>query len=226
MEENKTIEIQIHDGLNFSDSRNGNGKKRRPSPPEKRPAGLVEVYEKNKETDEKQLVRKSNLVVYKGREWIAQRLFNKNNSLLAWPDTSAAQNEYIGWVGVGEGGATNPLSPDSPTNRDDDLLEEYEIIESPATGYADLRDGSYYKKVIDPSNVTFEVDDSNESRYLTVKVQFNMEADDANSGDLSEAGLFTAIDDDGPFHLFARVTFPTITKSEGRDLLFVWYIYT
>jgi hypothetical protein len=56
-----------------------------------------------------------------------------------------------------------------------------------------------------------------------------MGLDDGVGQLMNEAGLFTAASSapgySGTFHLFAKVTFPTIYKSDTRELLFVWYLY-
>jgi len=186
------------------------------------PSGYVQIYEID-ENGGRILVGKSNLVVYLGREWLATRIFNVSNPLVD-PEPS----EWISWFGVGTGGVLpgDPFDPIPPTNLDTDLDTPVGINATDAT-CGDFHDGFYFKHPLD--NVKFEKDSENEDRYLIIRVEITISNDDANGNNLSEAGLFTAASSSGgysgPFHMYARVTFPTITKSVTRQLLFVWYIY-
>lgn len=188
----------------------------------RRPQGFVEVYEVTEE--EKKLLGIGNLVVYQGREWLGERIFDTENAL-----TTPTKDEFICWFGVGTGGAPpgDPLNPTSPTNNDTDLDTAVGFNATNAT-YADLQGGIYFKHPFD--SVAFEQDSDNNSKYLICRVIVTVGIDDANGNNLSEAGLFTAESVAGGyagnFNLFARVTFPSIVKTSDRQLIFVWYIYT
>ena len=220
MEEPKTLVIKIDDryGNECLSDKVGilDNKKRGPK-------GYVEIYELTEDNKE-QLLGKHNLVVYLGREWLASRAFNVENTYIT-PDP----DEFLCWFGLGEGGATiaDPLNPTSPTNLDTTLATEIPI-NTTGTIYGDLRlDGSFYKKGFD--SVVYNTDVENNNAYLLVKITTTIGTGDADGEYISEAGLFTcdssAQGASGPFHLFARVTFPIIIKSVTRQLVFVWYVY-
>ena len=188
-----------------------------------RPKGFVEVFEVD-EDGNKKLVGKNNLVLYQGREWIAERIFNTENG-----NTSTDKDMFISWFGLGQGGApiADPLTPDAPLSTDTGLDTEVPI-HATDTNCADYRTGNYFKHPFD--SVTFEQDASNNNEYLIANCTITIANDDANGYNINEAGLFlsdsTTGGHSGPFYLFARVTFPTIVKDSTRQLMFVWYIYT
>lgn len=188
----------------------------------RRPQGRVEIYEIDNE-GVKQLIRKSNLVVYDGRELITQKIFDLENTHV---DTD--KDEFLYWFGLGSGGVNpaDPFDPVPPVNSDTDLYEEIPISATDTT-CADFHDGAYYKHPFD--SVVFEQDSDNDGKYLIAKVITTIDTDDANDEEVSEAGLFSNLSNAGgalvPFHLFARVTFPTILKTNVRRLTFVWYLY-
>lgn len=187
----------------------------------RQPRGMVEIYEIGKE-GKKRLIRKSNLVVYLGRELICERMFNINN-LNITPDRS----EYICWAGLGSGGVNpaDPLNPYAPCNQDISLGADVPIHATNAN-YADLQGGFYYKVPIVNEYVQ---DNDNDDSWIVSRVGLTFGKEDAVDEQISEAGLFTAGDNSGgfggPFHLFARVTFPTVIKSSLIQLVFVWYLY-
>ena len=187
------------------------------------PQGFVEIYDIQNDGSKK-LVGKSNLVVYQGREYIAERIFNTENA-----STSTTLSQYICWFGLGSGGAPigDPLNPDAPTSNDTGLDTEVPLNATNAT-YADFRSGNYWKHPLD--TIQFEQDSGNNNKWLIVKVTTTIGLDDANGYNLNEAGLFLGSSNiggfAGPFHLFSRVTFPTIVKDSSRQLMFIWYIYT
>jgi hypothetical protein len=191
--------------------------------------GTVEVYETD-ENGKKQLIRKSNLVIYKGREWAAVRLTNVDNLLIA--PTPPDPDAFICWFGVGSGGVAgaDPFDPLSPTNQDDDLTID-EMLHATDASLGDYRIATpgYYKTLFD--SVGFEEDIYNDNRYLVIKFVATVGTSYANGSEINEAGLFAAASDfpgllsTGPFFMFARVTFPTILKNALRTLTFVWYIY-
>jgi len=186
---------------------------------ERRPKGIVEIY--NIEDNNKDLVFKSsNLVVYKGREFVAQRIVGVNN-----PNVDSTSNEIIAWLGLGSGGVSpsDPLDPIPPILTDQNLYSEVPIAAIGST-LGDFRGGFYYKKPFD--SVTFEQDSLNDDRWLVIRITSTLDTNESNGYQLSEAGLFTAYSGlSGPFHLFARITFPVILKTASRRISFVWYLF-
>jgi len=189
------------------------------------PKGYVEIYEMLPD-GKKKLLGKPNLVLYIGREWIAQRLFNVNNT-----DTTSGPGDFIYWVGLGDGGtpAGDPLTPTAPTNNDTGLNNDIMINASDSTN-GDRRLTpvvGYYKQPID--GVEFQQDINNSDKYLIVKVTITVGANNGNGYNISEAGLFTAPSssggETGPFTCYARTTFPSLVKTSSRILTFIWYIY-
>ena len=190
----------------------------------RRPQGFVEVYEVN-DKGEKNLVAKKNLVVYVGREWLAVRAVRQNHG-----NTTATYNEFLSWIGLGQGGtpAGDPFDPIPPENLDEDLQDPIPInvTDSTCADYRATPVAGYYKHPFEL--IQFEFDPSNDNKYLIAKITSTLGADDANTenyNQISEAGLYTAEDRNGPFHLFARVTFPAILKDTSRQIIFVWYLY-
>lgn len=189
---------------------------------ERKPKGFVEIYEMLP-NGSKKLIGKPNLVVYDGREWIAQRIFNTNNS-----NVTSGPSHFIAWFGLGDGGTPvgDPLNPTSPSATDTGLNNDIPISSSDST-CADKHDGFYYKMPLE--SVEFEQDTNNANQWLICKVTIIVGADYGNEYNLSEAGLFTAPSsaggETGPFTLYARITFPSIVKTSSRILTFIWYVY-
>jgi len=215
-----TIKIEDHYGDNIKDSLN-----RKIIVPKNniyKPKGFVEIYE-NINSNNLQLVGKSNLVVYLGREYMTSRLVNINNS-----NITPTRDEFLCWLGLGSGGVdiSDPLTPIAPESTDTDLTTEIPINATDST-CADFHDGAYYKHPFD--SIIFEQDVYNSNSWLILKNTIVIGNSDANGYNLSEAGLFTAESDaggySGQFSLFARVTFPSLTKSIDRRFTFIWYIY-
>jgi len=234
MENVKTTEIRITEeyGDNcFKDSTQKSG-----GAGDRRPKGKVEIYELD-EDGKKRLVRKNNLVVYLGRETLAQMLVGKDNSNVS----ESTDKHWINWFGLGDGGVlpADPFDPVPPANENNDLQSRV-MINATDSSSADYhlstesgypREG-YYKHPFD--SVVFERDPLNDDRWLVLKITTSLGIDDANDERLSEAGLFTSpsdeggygtVGDPGQFALFARVTFPTLIKDETRRLIFVWFLY-
>jgi len=188
----------------------------------RKPQGLVEVFEVG-ENGSKRLIRKSNLVVYDGRELITQKILDIQNT-----NADTDKDEFLCWFGLGSGGVNpaDPFDPIPPVNSDTDLYEEIPISATDTT-CGDFHDGSYYKHPFE--SVIYEQDSHNDGKWLIAKIITTIDTDDANDEEISEAGLFTNLTNacgaSGPFHLFARVTFPTILKTNVRRLTFVWYLY-
>jgi len=191
---------------------------------DRKPKGFVEIYETTPEGTKK-LIGKSNLVLYTGREFVAQSIFGVNNT-----HVTSAPGDAIYWFGVGDGGAPvlDPLTPTAPTNTDNDLGNSVLIsTDSTNADYRIVPVAGYYKKPI--YSVEFQQDVYNNNSYLIAKATLILESGDSNGYNISEAGLFaspsSAGGDAGPFTCYARVTFPTIVKSVGRILTFIWYVF-
>ena len=197
------------------------------------PRGYVEIYETDESGEDRQLVGKSNLVVYQGREWIATKIMGLENTNLGKDERTYS----IYWFGLGSGGTevNDPINAISPTNQDTNMYssiglraeQDGTLGDYKTTGLPPGEDPGFFKVVFD--SVEFEQDTDNDNKYLILKITTNIGVDYANGKNISEAGLFTSSTPDaehtGPFALFSRVTFPTIIKSESRQLVFVWYIY-
>jgi hypothetical protein len=195
----------------------------------RRPQGRVEIWEVN-DDGTKQLVNKSNLIVYLGREMLVQRLFDVEN-IYATP----TKDEFLYWIGFGSGGVrpADPLVPVPPTLTDTELgsLVMISATDSSAADYhiagGIYPDSGYYKYPFD--SVEFERDYNNEDKWLVGKITTTLGTALANGSQISEAGLYTAASRSpgytGQFSLFARVTFPTLIKTVDRRIIFIWYIY-
>jgi len=197
---------------------------------DRKPKGFVEIYETLPDGSKK-ILGKPNLVVYDGREWIAQRIFNTINS-----NVTSSPGDFIAWFGLGDGGtpAGDPLNPTAPSATDTGLNNDIMINASDSTN-ADYRltpTVGYYKQPLE--SVEFEQDINNSNQYLICKTTIIVGADNGNGYNgngynLSEAGLFAAPSsaggETGPFTLYARITFPSIVKTSSRILTFIWYVY-
>jgi len=196
----------------------------------KTPHGYVEIYEVD-DNGKKKLVGKSNLVLYYGREMLAQRLVNISNN----PNVTPTKDEFITWFGLGDGGVIlgDPLNPSPPVLTDTELSSNVMITatDSSAADYHVISPGylkeGYYKIPFD--GIEFEQDELNDDKWLVLKIQITVGSGYANGEQLSEAGLFSAESGvggyTGQFSLFARVTFPSIVKTADRRLIFSWYLY-
>jgi hypothetical protein len=217
--EPETVVVDINENYGDScigDSVNAVGSSSR------KPEGYVEIYSIDSDGN-KQKVGKSNLVLYKGREWIASRLCNQDNI-----NVNATPDQYLSWFGLGNEGspAGDPLNPNTPINTMTGLSNEVRINESD-TSCADLRGDGYYKHPFD--SIEFQQDAANGNKWLVLKVTTTISIDDANGYNISEAGLYlsnsNAGEFAGPFEIFSIVTFPAIVKDNSRQLVFYWYLY-
>ena len=214
----KITEVNITDNIGecLGDCLNGNCSL------ERKPSGYVEIHEKTKDGQTK-LVGKSNLVLYSGREHLTQKIFNVANT-----EIPQALSEYIYWFGAGSGGVveSSPFVPIYPVNSDIGLNTDI-VINPGDASCGDLRDGGYYKHRFD--SVIYQQDESNDSRYLVAVIQITLDEQDCNDQVLSEAGLFTAASSaagySGNFNIFARVTFPSLSKDSSRVFVFSWFLY-
>jgi len=215
------IQVQVHDyyGHCLQDNINVVDKNRR------LPHGFVEIYDVLPD-GKKKLIGQPNLVLYTGREWLAERIFNVNNT-----DTTSSNVDFIYWVGLGNGGTpeADPLTPTAPTSTDTGLNNDIMINLNDSTN-ADYRTTpveGYYKQPID--GVEFLQDINNNNSYLIARVTITVGANNANGYNLSEAGLFVAKSssggETGPFTIYSRTTFPSIVKTSSRILTFLWSIY-
>lgn len=189
---------------------------------ERKPEGYVEVYSIDKDGN-KQMVGKSNLVLFVGREWIASRICNLKNTNI-YP----MQSDFISWLGLGNGGAPvgDPLNPNTPTNIMTGLANPIPIHATDIS-CSDLRSGYYYKQPLD--SIVFQQDALNSDKYLILKITTTLSTEHANGYNLSEAGLFVSNSNVGTvadhFNIFSIVTFPSIVKDDSRQLVFYWYLY-
>ena len=229
--------------------------------------GRVQIYEhKIGDSEDKLFLLRdtSNLIVYRGRNWLMQRSFNNDlDSRTGW------RNYGLTLLGIGTGGAAsgNPLVPISPalynyalnnhgtigtsvnkvtatswdTQSSGNATLEFKKFD---TGYPKLLydediSGEEYLNIysgctsIDPETSLSKKCDS----FLIAQIQCTLEASEANGAgylDISEAGLFftdgisTATEtfsSASVAYLFARVTFPTIRKTDDRKIIFKWQIY-
>lgn len=226
----KTTEFKIVENYadTLDDSINKKGSKR------EKPQGYVEIYDVLP-NGKKKLIGKHNLILYIGREWLAQRLVNRDNIYV-----TSSKDEFLTWFGVGTGGVIpgDPFNPQPPVLTNTNLSNGV-MINATDSSCADYytatmvpaADVGYYKCPFD--SVDFEQDSLNDDKYLVLKVTVTIGINDANGNQLSEAGLFTAesssggwgVNGDKNFTLFARVTYPSIIKTSDRRLLFYWYLY-
>jgi hypothetical protein len=198
---------------------------------ERRPKGWVEIWEQDPITGKKILLSKSNLIVYLGREFVVQRIFDVNNT-----EATPTQDEFLYWMGFGSGGVNpgDPLVPTPPTLTDINLnsLVMVSATDSSSADWhvvgGDYPKTGYYKYPFD--NVEFERDYNNEDKWLVGKITTTLGTALANGEQISEAGLYSAESRNpgysGQFSMFARVTFPTLIKTVDRRIIFIWYIYT
>jgi hypothetical protein len=201
------------------------------NPDPRRPKGWVEIWEQDPKTGKKKLLNKSNLIVYRGREFLVQRIFDVNNA-----SARSMKDEFLYWMGFGSGGVrpADPLVPTPPTLTDTDLnsLVMISATDSSAADYnvvgGNYPETGYYKYPFD--KVEFERDYNNEDKWLVGKITTTLGTTLANNKQISEAGLYTAASRsggyNGQFSLFARVTFPSLIKTVDRRIVFIWYIYT
>jgi len=224
----KDVLVVIKDEISLGDALNTSPITKKEAPIK----GRVEIYEMVK-GEKKLIYEKNNLVVYLGREWVASRILGVTDPNLTAPYNPTA-DEYICWFGLGSGGTTivDPFDPAPPSSTNQSLNTEvpFSTVDD-FSELGDFRSGAYYKHILysaDPTTL-YEADINNDNRYLISRVQIEIGSEDANGSLISEAGLFTAASPTagygGPFHMFARVTFPSIYKSSDRILFFIWYLY-
>jgi hypothetical protein len=231
----KEVNFKDRESVNLSDSFGDRKKDGRG------PIGRVKIFERRVEGTDKVLYlvgQSPNLIVYHGRNWLMQRAFAQDLSgFTNW-------NTYkLGWFAIGTGAAVaNPLSPTAPA-LSNIALATHGVIGS-GTNYVTVGGRQYH--VLD--SITYEEDDevttySGSDNYLVAKVTTTLATNEANNDsgasgysgyeyyqDINEAGLFfsdykTISPAPTVMQMFARVTFPTIRKTNTTELVFNWYIY-
>ena len=219
------------------------------------PKGRVRIFERKIGDNKLYLVRDtSNLIVYRGRNWLLQRAFNQDlTNREGWKD------KYISWFGVGSGGAVggSPLTPAAPELQNCQLGTHGTIDDGANYVAVDGKEyhtfNSTYPRFINDPDVTngdlctdctsIDPDDAqtyNCDKFLIGMVKTTIATNEANGGtgdedyqDINEAGLFISESNSltypsfgaGSIELFARVCFSTIRKNSNRELLFTWLIY-
>ena len=209
-----------------------------------RTLGRVQVYAHKIAGSDKELYLlrdTSNLVVYHGRNWLAQRAFNINDVTdSGWKDC------YVSWLGIGTGGTLegNPMIISSPdlTNT---ALATHGVIDS-GIRYVTVAGKQYHK--FDDTYPTLTVDSEVSAtglgnaydNKLVMKVVTTLAADEANDdGGVSDPDAYQMINEAGLFfadvntispvptkmEMFARVAFPSIKKNSEVELIFTWYIF-
>jgi len=217
--------------------------------------GRVRVYEKEIGKGKKlYLVQETNnLVLYRGRNWLAQRALycNLSTERVGWRD------RFINWIAIGSGGAVSgsPLEPTSPA------LPNYQL-----SAHGTVNDGTRYITVNGKDYHNFDpgfpklvydedVDEVNLEpvtsvdpvtgdphkcdSFLIGEIKITLEAHECNGGtmpgdyqDISEAGLFVSPSSDvghsfaiDDLEIFARVCFSTIRKDANKEIIFTWLLY-
>jgi len=191
--------------------------------------GKVQIYDKI----DNELVKiddEPNLVLYIGREWLAQRAANETCSGFH----NDLKNGYLNWFGIGTNGASpgDILTPLRPTIDQETLLSPI-VLNASESSYLNLTQGGNDYQLKEIGNKSFVKDIVNDNRYLIFQAQTTIISTDANgpSGstyyDINEAGLYIGDETGTPdtISIFARCTFSTIRKDISREIVFVWNIY-
>ena len=196
----------------------------------------------------------SNLIVYRGRNWLMQRAFAKDMvGREGWKD------RFISWFAVGTGGAIagQPLVAEEPSLPNCGLGIHGTIgsgtswlqCENYAGVMQDFHkfDSGYPQFINDPEIENFGLCTTdtnidpldgatyNSDKFLIGMTKTTISADECNGTDyqdISEAGLFISPSNSMNYtfsprdmEIFARVTFSTIRKTSDRELIFSWLIY-
>lgn len=200
--------------------------------------GQVQVFENNCK-----LVDTSNIIVYLGREWLAQRAFNIANTQ-ATSYYNDMEDSFISWIGFGSGGASEGdiLTP-LPSESTDLKLRNPVMLDESATDYIQLNTDNYQGTMVSwqlkpiDGSIQFLEDSNNEARKLITSVNTTLLKTDANGPDgesfynINEVGLFISNSKESSsvsldtIQLFARTSFSTLRKVASRQLVFVWNIY-
>lgn len=174
----------------------------------RKPEGFVEIYDVT-DNGQKQLIGKSNLVIYQGRETLAQMLVRTNtideSGQPPLQPIKGNKNHFLCWFGLGQGAADTECSPGSgdifapepPSNEDIELAcpvmintadassADYHIIDDPnypggiCQGTAGLYPATGNYK--HPfGTISFEQDVLNDNRWIVIKISTVIGIDDAN----------------------------------------------
>ncbi len=120
----------------------------------RKPEGLVEVYDVD-ENGTKKLIRKNNLVLYQGRETLAQMLVRVNTvNGDGTPQLMAGtKDHFLTWFGLGQGaadtectpGSGDVFAPEPPANDDTELScpIPVNISDASSADYHLLNDADY-----------------------------------------------------------------------------------
>ena len=208
------------------------------------PLGFAKIYLKHKKVHEG-----SNLVVAKGREFVAQKIFNifSTESNITRPDYT---NYKISHFAIGAGGCSitgtdvtlhGPLIGDTGLYKPISLMSGSGYLNEPSL-YQDTSTTPLiysYKNAVKPINSIYleEVQYQNSDSYYTkVKCVCNIPVGEPSqmvtgtSVPISEAGLYfvnPALADTDPkkVQLFSHITFPTKFKEkDDGELTIKWYI--
>ncbi len=209
---------------------------------EKRPRGLVKIYEKSTDgrdvsykflaesdqvtfhngfgdgvgEDYNQHHKGPNLIVYDGRTWLMQRTMGQKLPTVI--ETRNVQDFHVSWFGLGTGGATpgDPLDPVQPEHADSELV-------SPAV-INDVDPNCVDTGVLHPfDSIEYQQDPSNDNQYLIAKITTTIANTDANGSDgstyydLNEAGLYVSNSNDtSTFDSSSKILFARVTYSSIR----------
>jgi len=172
----------------------------------RKPEGLVEIYD-IKDDGSKKLIRKNNLVVYQGRETLAQMLVRTNTVDEDGIGVSTAGNKdmWLNWFGLGQGAADTECSPgsgdvftpESPSNEDTELKcpVMINVADSSSADYHIQGDAGYpggdckgtgglypatgnYKHPL--NDISFEKDNLNDNKWMIIKISITIGVSDAN----------------------------------------------
>jgi len=174
----------------------------------RKPEGLVEIYDV-KDDGTKQLIKKSNLVIYQGRETLAQMLVRTNTvDADSNPPLQAVKGDkdhYLCWFGLGQGAADTECSPGSgdvfapepPTNEDIELscpvminptdasCADYHVIGEAGypggncQGTLNNYPATGYYKK-PLTYISFEQDNMNDNKWIVIKVTTVIGSGDGN----------------------------------------------
>lgn len=183
----------------------------------RKPEGLVEVYD-IKDDGTKKLVRKNNLVLYQGRETLAQMLVRTNtvdeDNQPPLQPVAGNKDHFLCWFGLGQGSADTECSPGSgdvfapepPTNEDIELAcpvminpsdascADYHVINEPGYpgGNCQSTSGLYPATGFYKhpfSGISFEQDSLNDNKWIVIKLSIVVGVDDANGTGVSGQGI-------------------------------------
>jgi len=179
---------------------------------DRKPEGLVEVYDV-KDDGTKKLIRKNNLVIYQGRETLAQMLVRVNtvdeDGLPPLTPVAGNKDMWINWFGLGQGAADTECSPGSgdvfapepPSNEDTELKcpvminatdassADYHVLDDPGYPGGNCQGtGGLYPATGNykhPFNaISFEQDNLNDNKWMVIKISTIIGIDDANGSTL------------------------------------------